>query len=73
MRNLFKQFQDLIPQAPLQVGTVQSVTGGVATVLLPGGGLLTARGEATVGQTVFVRDHTIEGAAPSLGIEVIEV
>ena len=32
MRNLFKQFRDLIPEAPLQAGTVTTVVGGVATV-----------------------------------------
>ena len=73
MRNLFKQLQDLIPQPPLQVGVVASVTAGVATVTLPGGGTLQARGTATVGQTVFVRDGLIEGQAPSLTIEVITI
>ena len=42
------------------------VSGGVATITLPGGGVLQARGEATAGQRVFVRDGVIEGEAPTL-------
>ena len=65
--NLFKQFLDLIPPRPLEVGTVQSIiSSGIANVELPGGGVLQARGEATIGQRVFVRDGVIEGPAPDL-------
>ena len=65
--NLFKQFLDLIPPRPLEVGTVQSIiSSGIAHVELPGGGVLQARGEATIGQRVFVRDGVIEGPAPDL-------
>ena len=65
--NLFKQFLDLIPPRPLEVGTVQSIiSSGIATIALPGGGVLQARGEATQGQRVFVRDGLIEGPAPEL-------
>jgi hypothetical protein len=66
MTNLYRQFLDLIPERPLQVGTVTSVNAGVATVELPGGGVLQARGQATAGQRVFVRDNAIEGLAPAL-------
>lgn len=71
--NLFAQFQKLIPQTPLQVGDVAAVSGGVATITLPGGGTIQARGTATVGQRVFVRDGLIEGLAPSLTVELIDV
>ena len=65
--NLFKQFLDLIPPRPLEVGTVQSIIpSGIANIELPGGGVLKARGEATQGQRVFVRDGVIEGPAPEL-------
>lgn len=43
--NLFKQFLDLIPPRTLEVGTVQSIYSGIATIELPGGGVLQARGE----------------------------
>ena len=73
MSNLFRQFLDLIPDPALQVGEVLFVTGNVATIELPGGGRITARGTATAGQTVFVRNGLIEGQAPSLTISLIEV
>ena len=73
LRNPYRVFMDLLPARPLQVGTVAAVDGDVATITMPGGGTLQARGQATVGQRVFVRDGVIEGVAPSLTIEVIEV
>ncbi|AIJ47495.1 hypothetical protein O987_16915 [Comamonas testosteroni TK102] len=57
---------DLQSPKPLLVGTVAFVINGVATVNLPGGGRLQARGPAQAGQRVFVRDGAIEGEAPSL-------
>ncbi len=73
MRNLYEQFRQLIPDPPLQAGTVISVGTGVVTVTLPGGGLIKARGTAAVGQKVFIRDDAVEGIAPSLTLEIIEV
>jgi len=66
LRNLFAEFMALQPARPLQVGNVVAVAGDMVTIELPGGGLLQARGQATVGQRVFVRDGAIEGAAPAL-------
>jgi hypothetical protein len=60
MGNLYQQFRALLPEAPLQAGTVVRVVTGSVTVALPGGGLLKARGSAELGQTVFVRDGVIE-------------
>lgn len=73
MSNIFKAFIDLLPARPLQVGTVLSVSDGIARVELPGGGILQARGQATSGQRVFVRDGVIEGTTQNLPIEVIEI
>lgn len=73
MRNLYKAFRDLIPDPALQVGTVQSISNGVATILMPGGALVKARGEAQVSERVFFRDGVIEGPAPNLAVEIIEV
>lgn len=64
--NPFKRLIALLPQRPLQVGTVIAVAGGVATLELPGGGRDQARGAAAVGDRVFFRDGVIEGAAPAL-------
>ena len=66
MRNLYNELLELMPGGVLDVGDVVAVGVGVATVQLPGGGLLQARGQATVGQRVFVRDGVIEGEAPAL-------
>lgn len=49
------------------------VGSGVVTVALPGGGLIRARGSSAIGQKVFVRDDVIEGGAPSLTLEIIEI
>ncbi len=73
MHNLYEQFRQLMPDPPLQAGTVVGVGSGVVTVALPGGGLLKARGNANVGQKVFVRDDAVEGIAPSLTLEIIEI
>ncbi len=73
MSNLFKRFQRLIPNPPLRVGDVIAYDDGVATIVEPGGGQVQARGEAAIGDRVFFRDKVIEGPAPSLPIEIIEV
>ena len=73
MPNLYKQFMDLQSPKPLEVGTVAFVINGVASVDLPGGGRLQARGSAQAGQRVFVRDGVIEGEAPSLTYTQAEV
>ena len=73
MHNLYQQFRSLLPDPPLQVGTVLATNGGVATVQMPGGGLLKARGTALVGQKVFVRDGVVEAVAPNLTLEIIEI
>lgn len=71
--NLFRKLLDLLPDPALQVGQVVSISGGVATIQLPGGGTLKARGTAAVSDTVFVRGGVIEGAAPSLTVVAIDV
>jgi hypothetical protein len=71
--NVYKAFLDLLPGRPLQSGLVTALSGGVATIELPGGGLLQARGATTVGARVFVRDDLIEGNAPDIAAVLIEV
>ena len=72
--NPWKALQGLLASPPLQAGVVLSITDGLVTVELPGGGLITATGPATVGQTVFVRGGVIEGDAADAGpIEIIEI
>lgn len=71
--NPYKALKGLLPDPPLLVGTVTAVVAGVATVELPDGGEVSARGTAVVGQQVFVRAGTIEGTAPILPVEIIQI
>lgn len=73
MHNLYEQFRRLVPDPPVQAGTVVDLGSGAVTVALPGGGLIKARGNAALGQQVFVRDDAIEGNAPTLPLEIIEI
>lgn len=73
MHNVYQQFRQLLPDPPLQAGSVIEVVPGVITVQLPGGGFVKARGSAEVGQNVFVRDGVAEAVAPALAVEVIEI
>lgn len=73
MLNPYRRLLGLLPQRSLQVGTVLSISNGVAVIELPGGGRAAARGAANVGNRVFFRDDSIEAVAPSLTIEIIEV
>ena len=73
MHNLYEQFCRLLPDPPLQVGIVTEVASGILTVALPGGGRIRARGSAALGAQVFVRDGVVEGGAPSLTLEIIEI
>lgn len=73
MANLLKEFQSLLPDSPLLVGDVLSVTSNIATLELPDGAQITARGSATVGQRVFVRNGMVEGLAPSLTYVELDV
>lgn len=74
--NLYRALKELLPDAPLQVATVisRNPTIGTSIVAWPGGEQQTVRG-ATVasGDMAFVRDGVIEGVAPSLTFETIEV
>lgn len=73
IRNPYKRLLGLLPTYPRSVGEVISSADGKVIVELPDGGRLTALGEGTVGTNVFVRDGVVEGPAPALTIEVIEV
>ena len=73
LNNVYWQFRQLIPDPPLQAGTVIDIGSGVVTVALPGGGQIKARGSAALGQKVFVRDDAVQGIATSLTMEIIEI
>lgn len=71
--NLWKRLKQLLPEAPLLVGVVDSVDAYGALVLLPDGSLTAVRGAATVGDSVFIRNGLIEGPAPELTAVLIEI
>jgi hypothetical protein len=71
--NLWKRLKSLIPEAPLLIGVVDSVSAYGAVVLLPDGSPVSVRGAAVVGQNVFIRSGVIEGVAPSLTTVLIEI
>ena len=73
MHNVYEQFRQLLSDQPLKVGTVSEVGTGVVTVQLPGGGTVRARGSASMGARVFVRDGVLEAVAPNLSLEIIEI
>lgn len=71
--NLYRQFVDLLPKAPLQIGVVISAADGMALVEEPGGGRTRVRGSAAADDLVYFRNGVIEGPAPVLPVELIEV
>jgi hypothetical protein len=73
MANPYAEFKKLLPNEPLLVGEVAAVDGTEAVITLPDGRTLRARGQASVGQTVFVRGGRIEGEAPALSLVQIEI
>ena len=71
--NLYARWRELFAPGPRQVGQVIASAGGVATIELPGGGLLRALGDAAVSDTVYVQDGVIQGPAPNLPLDSGEV
>jgi hypothetical protein len=74
MPNLWRQFQDLLPTSVALIGTVVATHADhTVSVQLLDGGLLRAAGIAAEGTRVFVRDGRLQGEAPSLPLEVIDI
>ena len=71
--NPYARFLTHIRRAPLLVGTVIVAGTESVTVQLPGGGQMTARGQATVGSIVYIRDRVIEAIAASMPVVEISV
>jgi len=74
--NLYRALRELLPEAPLQVATVTAVhvDEGASTITWPGGSQQRVRGvSVAAGSNAFVRNGVIEGAAPALTLEIIEV
>ncbi|RAA05619.1 hypothetical protein DOT66_21735 [Ralstonia pseudosolanacearum] len=74
MPNLWRQFEQLLPDAPLLVGTVVTRhDDGTVTVQLLGGGLVRATGAGEPGERLFVRGAEVIGPAPTLSTVDIEI
>lgn len=74
MANLLQAIRAAVQTSPLLVGQVVSITGADVRLQLPDGSLASARGQTTLGATVYFRPGgAIEGAAPALGFVEIEV
>ncbi|MHA6911469.1 hypothetical protein ACQUJS_24195 [Ralstonia pseudosolanacearum] len=74
MPNLWRQFEELLPDSPLLVGTVVARhVDGTVTVQLLGGGLVRAIGAGEPGQRLFVRGTEVVGPAPTLPSVDIEI
>lgn len=71
--NLWKRLKQLLPDPPLLVGEVTYTSAYSSRVELPDGSVQVVRGEAAVGSKVFIRDGVIEGPAPNLTVELIEI
>lgn len=71
MANPFAELKRLLPDAPLQIGTVVAVEGGSLTVEGLDGRQQIVRGAATVGAQVYHRGGAVEGDAPSLPVSSI--
>lgn len=71
--NLYKKLLGILPARPLQVGDVLSVDNGVATIEMPDGGIVTARGDAAPGDRVFFRDGAIEGTTSALPLDTVDI
>ncbi len=71
--NPYSRLVQLIAGPPTDVGEVLSVETDGVVIELVSGAQIHARGDATVGDWVYVRGGIIEGPAPNLSGTEIEV
>lgn len=64
--NPFKRLERLLAPPPEVRGQVVAASGGLVLVNLPAGVQIRARGEAAVGDWVFVRDGVVTGTSPAM-------
>ena len=68
MANIYTEIKELLGPGRLWIGKVLSVANGTAVLELPGGGIIRARGAATVDTRVYVQDGVIQGVAPNRAV-----
>jgi len=66
MSNLYKRLLAVLPSEPRDKGAVVATTPDGAIVELVTGARVRVRGQAQVGDHVFIRGKQIEGPAPAL-------
>lgn len=71
--NPYAKLKSILPDPPLLVGDVVAFDNGTATIEVAGGNQVQARGDVNVGDRVFFRNGNIEGPAPDLTQEFIDV
>lgn len=73
--NYWAQFIDLLPKTPRYIGNIVSQIGYTYTIARIDGGLIRGTSSVTyeVDTRVFVRNGVIEGSAPNLTLEDIEI
>lgn len=71
--NPFRRLQGVFPDPPLLIGDVVALVDGAVVVEEPGGGRSNVRGAASVGDRVFFCNGTIQGPAPNLPIDSIDL
>jgi hypothetical protein len=71
--NVYRRLLALLPEPPTDVGEVVLVSADGCTIELLNGGMVNARGSASLGDLVYVRNGAIEGPAPTLQTVEIEV
>lgn len=74
MKNLWREFQDLLSRPLLVAEVVSHNVDGTSTIQFPNGSQLRVRGQGVaIGTFAFVRDGEIRGEAPTVVPDVLDV
>lgn len=71
--NPYKRLIKLLPGQPIDTGEVIAVQNDGVTVQLLSGATIHARGQATIGAHVYIRNGAVDGPAPNLVGTEIEI
>lgn len=73
MFNSYRAIQALLSDGAVQVGEVQQSASGELVVVLDSGAKLAAKGSEPVGQRVCIKNGYVQGKAPNMTSQTIEV
>lgn len=73
MLNSYRAMRQLLGDGAVLVGQVSNVSSSSLVVTLDSGAKISAKGSATLGQRVYVKNGYIQGLAPSMTSQVVEV